>query len=48
MKKEKKLQLKKINVQDLNAVLNSKEQKTVNGGTKAVPRGVTVIPIFCS
>lgn len=47
MRKEKKLQLKKITVQNLNTVLDRSEQKTVKGGTNVRPFGTTDVPIYC-
>lgn len=47
MDKEKKLQLKKITIQNLNALLDREEQKAIKGGTDVVPFGTTDVPIYC-
>lgn len=46
-KKEKKLRLGKITIQDLNTVLDRDEQKTVLGGTGTPYPGTTDVPIYC-
>ena len=47
MGREKKLQLKKITIQDLEAVLDKDEQKMAKGGTDVVAMSFTIHPIFC-
>jgi hypothetical protein len=46
-KKEKKLRVGKITVQNLNTALGKNEQKTVRGGTEAGAPGTTQVPIYC-
>ena len=45
-KKEKKLRLNKITIQDLDFVLDRVEQKEVKGGSKT-KFGTTDIPVIC-
>lgn len=47
MGQEKKLQLKKITIQDLDTVLDKDEQKMAKGGTDVVPMSFTIHPVFC-
>jgi hypothetical protein len=46
-KKEKKLSLNKMTIQDLNIVLAGDEQKAVKGGTGTPYPGTTDVPIYC-
>lgn len=46
-KREKKLWLGKVTIQDLNTVLDRDEQRTAKGGTKDEPWGTTAVPIYC-
>ena len=46
-KKEKKLQLGKVTVQDLTASLERDEQKAVKGGSLCSNTGTTEMVIFC-
>jgi hypothetical protein len=46
MKKEKKLRLKKIKIQNLTTALDRDEQKQVKGGNFMIGPG-TVVPVFC-
>jgi hypothetical protein len=47
-KKEKKLSLNKITIQDLDFVLDRFEQKEINGGSGSdTAPGTTEMPIFC-
>jgi hypothetical protein len=46
MKKERKLQLGKITIQDLIS-LKEKELEKINGGSDVGQQGTTNIPIFC-
>lgn len=47
VKKEKKLGLSKVTVQNLNTTLDQASQKVIKAGTGVVPLGTTNIPIFC-
>ena len=47
-KKEKKLCLGKMTIQNLDTVLDKDDQKGVNGGTAGGQRGTTEVPIFCN
>ena len=46
-KKEKKLHLSKETIQDLDIVLETNDQKKVNGGTGGVVLGTTQVPVYC-
>ena len=46
-KKEKKLHLNKITIQDFDSVLDGDRQKKIKGGSGAIPFGLTNIPIVC-
>lgn len=46
-KKEKKLRVGKITIQNLNTALGKNEQKTVKGGTAVAAPGTTQVPIYC-
>ena len=45
--KESKLQLSKVTVENLNAVLDRKELGNLYGGTNVVPMGTTQVPYYC-
>ena len=50
MKKERKIGLKKIYIQNLDNVMERDEQDQVRGGSKVTtiePAGITSMPIFC-
>jgi len=47
MKKEKKLRLGKITIQNFTTTLNKDEQKQVRGGSHDPQPGGTAVPIFC-
>jgi hypothetical protein len=46
-KKEKKLRLGRITLQNLNTALDKNEQKAVKGGTDGGAPGTTQVPIYC-
>jgi len=46
-KKEKKLHLGKVTIQDLNSALDRDEQQKVKGGTGTNQPGTTDVPIYC-
>ena len=48
-KNEKKLQLRKQTLQDLDCVLDRNDQQKVKGGTNTDPNtnGTTQVPIYC-
>jgi hypothetical protein len=46
-KKEKKLRLDKITVQDFGSVLDGDQQKEIKGGSDANLFGLTNIPVVC-
>ncbi|MCP5104912.1 MAG: hypothetical protein GY950_16115 [bacterium] len=45
--KEKKLQLNKLTIKNLDADLDRDEQKKIKGGTGNDPQPNTVIPVYC-
>jgi len=46
-KKEKKLHLNKITIQDIDSVLDGDRQKQIKGGSDVSQYGLTNIPIVC-
>lgn len=46
-KKEKKLHLGKMTIQDLDNGLDRDEQQKVKGGTGTTQPGTTDVPIYC-
>ena len=46
-KKEKKLRLEKVTVQNFNWVLDGDQQNAVKGGTNTNQNGLTDIPVVC-
>lgn len=46
-KKERKLRLGKMTLQDLNIILDRDDQNRVKGGSKTEQGGTTQIPIYC-
>lgn len=46
-KKEKKLRLDKITIQDFDSVLDGDQQNAVKGGSETNPFGLTDIPVVC-
>lgn len=46
-KKEKKLRLERISIQDLNMVLDSDQKNAVKGGSINNMYGLTNIPVVC-
>lgn len=47
MKKEKKLHLGKITIQDLNTILDRAEQQTIKGGSDDGTSWTTQVPVVC-
>ncbi len=49
MKKERKISLKKIDIQNLDNVMERDEQEQARGGSVVTvePAGITSMPIFC-
>lgn len=46
-KKEKKLRLGKMTIQNLDSILDRDEQKVIKGGSENNPPGTTDLAIFC-
>ena len=46
-KKEKKLLLNKITIQDFDSVLDGDQQKAIKGGSDVHQFGLTNIPVVC-
>ncbi|UCH96056.1 MAG: hypothetical protein JSV88_04180 [Candidatus Aminicenantes bacterium] len=46
-KKEKKLRLNKITIQDFDSVLDGDQQNAIKGGSDIQTAGTTDIPVIC-